>query len=80
MRRENKILKRDQLPENFTSLEEFWTFWDTHSTSDYEVMMEDVDIQIDVHSSKVYYSVAKELAAELTCPGTKTRRVNGNID
>lgn len=50
MRKDNK-LKRDQLPENFTSLEEFWTFWDTHSTSDYEDMMEDVDIQIDVYSS-----------------------------
>lgn len=70
MRKDNK-LKRDQLPENFTSLEEFWTFWDTHSTSDYEDMMEDVDIQIDVYSSRVYCAVAKDLAAQLRAHARK---------
>jgi hypothetical protein len=65
MEKNNKIIKHDQLPENITSLEEFWTFWDTHSTSDYEDLMEDVDIQIDVHSSRVYCAVAKDLAAQL---------------
>jgi len=71
MRKDNKILKRAQLPENFTSLEEFWTFWDTHSTSDYEDMMEDVDIQVDVYSSRVYCAVAKDLAAQLRAHARK---------
>jgi len=36
-----QALQRDPLPENFRSLEEFWTFWDSHSTADYEDFMED---------------------------------------
>jgi len=38
---QNKTPQRDPLPENFDSLEEFWAFWDTHSTADYEDLMED---------------------------------------
>ena len=57
--------KRDPLPEDFDSLEEFWTFWDTHSTADYEDLMEDVDVRVDIHSSKVYCAVAKDLLAQL---------------
>ena len=53
--------QRDPLPEDFGSLEEFWAFWDTHSTADYEDQMEDVDI--DIRSSKVYCALAKDLLA-----------------
>jgi len=35
--------QRDPLPENFDTLEEFWTFWDTHSSADYEDMLEPVE-------------------------------------
>ena len=54
--------QQDPLPENFGSLEEFW---DTHSTSDYEDFMEDVDVSIDIHTSKVYCAVAKDLLTQL---------------
>jgi len=57
--------QRDKLPENFSSLEEFWTFWDTHSTADYEDIMEDIDVQIGRHNSKIYCAVAKDLIAQL---------------
>ena len=57
--------QQDTLPEDFDSLEEFWEFWDTHSTFDYEDFMEDVDVSIDIHTSKVYYPVAKDLLAQL---------------
>lgn len=57
--------RRDHLPENFRSLEEFWAFWDTHSTADYEGLMEDVDVHVDIHTSKIYCPVAKEIAAKL---------------
>ena len=57
--------QQDPLPEDFDSLEEFWEFWDTHSTSDYEDFMEDVEVSIDIHTSKVYYPVAKDLLAQL---------------
>ena len=55
----------DPLPKDFASLEEFWAFWDTHSTADYEDLMEDVDVRIDLRSSKIYCAVAKDLIAQL---------------
>ncbi len=59
------VQKRDPLPENFDSLEEFWTFWDTHSTADYEDSMEEVDVQVDIRSSKIYCAVAKGLLSQI---------------
>ena len=57
--------QRDPLPENFKSLEDFWEFWDTHSTADYEDLMEDVDVQIGLRRSKRYYPVAEDLTTQL---------------
>lgn len=59
------VSRRDPLPENFNSLNEFWAFWDTHSTADYEDLMDDVDVQINLGSSKIYCAVAKDLIAPL---------------
>jgi len=33
------------LPENFASLKEFWAFWDTYSSADYEDLMEPVEVK-----------------------------------
>lgn len=52
---------RDDLPDNFATIEEFWNFWDTHSSADYEDLMEDATIEVDLISSKVYFPVAKDL-------------------
>ncbi len=57
--------ERDLLPESFDSLEEFWSFWDTHSTADYEDLMEDVDAQVALRSNKMYCAVAKDLIIQL---------------
>jgi hypothetical protein len=70
-RNKKQTFRRDPLPENFNSLEEFWGFWDTHSTADYEDLMEDVDLQISLDSNKIYYAIAKDLAALLR---TQARR------
>ena len=59
--RDKQRAARDVLPENFSSLEEFWSFWDTHSSADYEADMEAVAVDIDLISSKVYFPVAKDL-------------------
>ncbi|MFQ5799231.1 MAG: CopG family antitoxin [Bacteroidota bacterium] len=64
-RNKKKRLQRDPLPKEFGSLEEFWSFWDTHSTADYEDLMEDVRMSVDLRSSKVYCAVAKDLIAQL---------------
>jgi len=62
---EKSTPQRDPLPENFESFEEFSAFWDAHSSADYEDLMEDVDVQIDIRSSRIYCPVAKDLVAEL---------------
>ena len=56
--------KSDVLPENFASLEEFWAFWDSHSTADYEDLMEDVDVQTDISTSRIYCAVAKDIVSQ----------------
>lgn len=57
--------KREPLPENFESIDEFQEFWNTHSSADYEELMEDVEADIDIRSSRVYCAVAKDLLTEL---------------
>jgi len=60
-----KTQNRDSLPENFGSLEEFWAFWDAHSTADYEDVMEDVEVHGDIRSSKIYCAVAKDILTQV---------------
>lgn len=57
--------KREPLPETFESIEEFQEFWDTHSSADYEELMEDVEVDINIRSSRVYCAVAKDLLTQL---------------
>jgi len=60
-----QVRRRDPLPKNFRSLEEFWRFWDTHSTADYEDLMQDVNVNVNIRSSKIYLPVAKEIVGQL---------------
>ena len=60
-----RVHRRNSLPEDFKSLDEFWTFWDAHSTADYEELMEDVDAHVAIGSSRIYCAVAKDIVAEL---------------
>jgi hypothetical protein len=54
-------MRKDDLPENFDTLDDFWGFWDTHSTVDYEDAMEDVEAEIDLSASKTYFAIARNL-------------------
>lgn len=56
---------QDVLPDNFETLDEFWAFWDTHSSTDFEDAMEAVELEIDPLSSTVYLSVAKDLVSKV---------------
>ena len=60
-----QIRHHNSLPENFDSIEEFWQFWDNHSTADYERFMENADIKNNLRSSRIYCAVAKDMIAEL---------------
>lgn len=57
----NEQSLKDVLPDNFTSLDEFVEFWDTHSSADFEHSMEAVELEVDLTSSKAYMPVAKDL-------------------
>lgn len=53
------------MPQSFRSLKDFWAFWDTHSATDYEHLMEDVDIRVNIGSSKTYCAVARDVIAQV---------------
>ncbi len=44
--KDKKTVLKDVLPEDFSTLEELWEFWDTHSTADCEEVMEPVEVEI----------------------------------
>ena len=62
---DKKQMPKDMLPEDFATIEAFWSFWDTHSSADYEDIMESVEVEIDLSSSKTYCPVAKDLLREV---------------
>jgi hypothetical protein len=68
---DKKSATRDVLPDDFATLEELWGFWDTHSSADYEDVMESIEVEIDLSSSKVYCPVAKDLLTQIR---TRARR------
>ena len=55
------LKKRDPLPDHFDSLEEAAEFWDTHSSADYEDLMEDVEFEINLSKREVYYWLFRNL-------------------
>ncbi len=57
--------RRDPLPESFDTLDEAGEFWDTHSSADYEDVMEDVDLEVDLSTSRVYCPIDKDLARQV---------------
>lgn len=40
--------KGDDLPDAFQSIAEAGAFWDSHDSTDYEDMMEDVNVEVDI--------------------------------
>ena len=62
---DRKSSPKDVLPESFSTLEELSDFWDTHSSADYEDVMEPADAEIDLSSSRMYCPVAKDLLRQV---------------
>ena len=71
MQSKTSTAQRDTLPEDFGTIEEFWEFWDMHSSADYEDVMETVEAEIDLSSSKMYCAISKSLLSEVR---TRARR------
>ena len=62
---DKELAPKEALPENFGTLEELWGFWDTHSSADYEDVMEPIEVEVDLSSSKVYCPVARDLLRQV---------------
>lgn len=62
---DKESVTKDVLPENFDTVEEMWSFWDTHSSADFEDVMEPIEVEIDLSSSRVYCPVAKDLVRQV---------------
>ena len=52
---------RDPIPEQFASYEEAAEFWDTHSTSDYEDLLEEVNFEFDLKGRRFFVEVQEDL-------------------
>ncbi|MFQ6100482.1 MAG: CopG family antitoxin [Anaerolineae bacterium] len=65
MQHKRDLAPSKDLPENFYSLEEFWSFWDKHSSADYEDFMEPVEADISLSSSKMYCAIAKDVLLQV---------------
>ena len=58
--------KRDPIPETFDSIEEMAEFWDTHDSGDYEDCFgEEVEFELEVGNSQLYFPVEKDLGRKL---------------
>lgn len=53
--------KRDPIPESFASYEEAGEFWDNHSPSDYEDLLEEVEVEFVGGESRFFVEVQKDL-------------------
>lgn len=65
MAKNKQTSQRDPLPDNFTSLETFWEFWDTHSSADYEDLMEPVETEIALATEKMYCPIARDVLQQV---------------
>jgi len=59
------LAQHDMLQEDFKTIEEFFCFWDTHSSADYEEVMETVEVEIDLISNKMYCAISKDLLSRV---------------
>jgi hypothetical protein len=56
---------RDPIPQEFKTVEEAAEFWDTHSLADYEDLLEDVDIDVDLQRWVHLVAIEPELRPEV---------------
>ena len=45
--------KRDPIPENFETLEDFWEFWDKHSLADYEDKLREIEVEVNLQDEEI---------------------------
>lgn len=53
------------LPEEFNSISDAASFWDSHDSMDYEDFMEEVDFQVDIKHRVCLVSIARPVLDDL---------------
>lgn len=61
----NEKRKCDLIPDNFETIEEFWNFWDTHSLSDYEDNLKEVNLKFNLKRRYYYIPVVPEIIKKI---------------
>ena len=56
---------QEKIPDSLDTLEAFWQFWDTHSSADYEDIMEPVELEVELFSDRVYCAIAKDVIIQV---------------
>jgi len=65
MQRNRTRKPTDRLPDSFRTLDEFQSFWDTHSSADYEHLMEPVEVEVTPLSDKMYCAIARDVLVKV---------------
>lgn len=58
--------KRDVLPEEFASISEAASFWESHDSTDYEDIMEEVEFEVDIKRRKYLFALDAGVARKLS--------------
>ena len=61
------------MPQQFASEDEAAEFWDTHSLTDYEDLLEPVDIEVDLQKRHFEIEVDEKTFQELAVKAKETR-------
>jgi hypothetical protein len=56
---------RDQIPEQFATIEDAAQFWDSHDLADYWDLTEEVEFEVNLQRRRYLVAVAPELAEKL---------------
>ncbi len=61
-------IERDPIPESFASLTEAAEFWDTHSTADYEDLLEDVTFEVNLTGKSTFSKLTRSIDKKWSRP------------
>ena len=61
----SKKRKVEEIPEEFKTYEEAAEFWDTHDSTDYRHLLEEVEMKVDIQKRHYLIEIDKDIAKVL---------------
>jgi hypothetical protein len=75
--------RRDEIPEDFGTPEAAGEFWDTHDSTDYEDLFEDVEVEVDLKKRcyivELDATTAEQLKKQAQKEGMTARQLAGEL-